>query len=154
MWSTTIPLTSNQKLHNFPFSLSTRQSLGLKPLDILPSVCPACKKQMENSVDHHLTCKRFSSKQAIDRHNQIVKILINHSSRAGILTELEPSNFDPNSGLLPDVKLIINDKTYFIDVSIIHPLAKSNLSSASKGPLKSFNQSSTLLALLTMQMAK
>jgi hypothetical protein len=63
------------------------------------------------------------------RHDEIVKTIVSHLRRAGILAHIETRPFDGNNRR-PDIEVWIGDRRYLIDVTVTHPLAQSNLQAA------------------------
>jgi len=128
------------------YELASRLNLGLLPFDILPEKCTCChQKNYPNNPSflssdpwHYLSCPARKNNEGAIRHNTINKSISKLISMVGGISVIEPTNLHPDNNLRPDQRIILNDKEYILDVSIIHPTCKTYLQyDYSKRPLGS-----------------
>lgn len=65
-----------------------------------------------------------------ERHDMIKNCIAAFASRAHIDVQVEPRKLDPNSRRRVDLKLFIENRTALVDVSFVHPTARSYFAAA------------------------
>jgi hypothetical protein len=151
MWLTALPENPHFLLNNAQFRLAVLHRLGLPPSSRLPSSICLCAALSDREGDlkedpqHFHTCILLRKSGCYDRHQHIVRALMDICQHAGIVTttSIEPLHVDcdcpSHSGaasascsLVPDLLVFLADKKYMLDVSVTCPSAKSYRSAASK----------------------
>ena len=74
---------------------------------------------------HGLSCKQVGS-CIIMRHNGVRDAIVTALRKAGISPIVEPSGYDASDNRRPDIFAIINGRSTFIDVIVVHPSAPSH----------------------------
>jgi hypothetical protein len=111
-WLTTFPRTPHHQLPNADFEVAVRLRLGAPLFDHAPSSC-ICKSDVseQKSPGHMLVCKELRGVPLMQRHNIVVRTLVNAAMLAGVETRVEVTQpclneaFDEERELRPDVEI-------------------------------------------------
>ena len=66
------------------------------------------------------------------RHHQVVATIERCAKLAGAIVVSEPKKLFSETAKRPDLQIVMNHKTYLLDVTIVHPTAPSNLQHSQK----------------------
>ena len=121
VWLTSLPVSKDQTLSDNHFRMAARLRLGLPPQDDLPRQC-SCKSVLQEDPLHFFSCEKLRQTAMTMRHDLIVRILSRFVQRAGGSCYVEPKFY---SGKRPDVHIYFPSSRTMVDVSVIHPAAKS-----------------------------
>ena len=97
--------------------IAFRLRLGLNPVASMPLWC-ACGEFLDRDPWHAMSCSRLKRRSITKRHDSVLQILCRFASSHGVLTQIEPNNYE---GSRPDAELYFTEKRYHTDVSITHP---------------------------------
>ena len=136
LWLTTIPMSSQLRITNEAFQNATRLRLGLPPTEYPPSRCAKCSSgDFQADAWHALACGSLRGSTHTNRHNKVVRLLSQWINRLGGISHIEPRNLDRDSERRPDIDASLGGKRFLIDVTILHPTARSNVADGARGPL-------------------
>jgi hypothetical protein len=141
-WITTLPTLPVYRMSDASMRLAVRHRLGLLPFDSLVSAsctAPSCTSTPSflSDPDHFHSCQQQQHTSVMQRHNNIVQVLMDLGVRAGYTAIREP-----NDHIRPqvrgtkdargwnehaDILLLKNDERLYIDVSLTRPTAPSFL---------------------------
>jgi hypothetical protein len=108
---------------------------GLAPVDDMPKRC-WCGADLTQDPWHGLSHSGGNS-DAIRRHNQIMKALVNAVEMAGGKAWLEPRfQIHHTDDEHTDIRVALGAKLFYIDVTVVHPTAASYLHEAVGASLK------------------
>lgn len=119
-----IPIQQDFKINllkDEEFIYCIKSFLGMHPSSnshLMKSIKCKCGKFYK--YDHHFTCQLFKRLESTDRHDAIKNTLYQWCTKTGLPTLKEPNRFLKSFNIQPDVQVDIDNKTYIIDVSIIH----------------------------------
>lgn len=133
-WKIIIPSKEALRLDNEEYRIASRLNLGLLP-PFNVKKCPSCSKDFEqNKLDqwHLLSCNYYKRRQILYRHNTIVNAIHKVTQQLGGTSRIEPNDLSEHDRRKPDLDVIINNKRFFLDIRITHPLANSNVHFAAK----------------------
>ena len=124
-WAAILPTTDNLRFNDVEFRDIARMHLGIA-IPELGSQC-ACKDDPFNdAVTHFMTCPVLRRREVTDRHDYIKFVLADLARNAGMHVKVEPLTYE-NSAKRPDIMISMEAKSYYLDVSVAHPLALSTL---------------------------
>ena len=133
---TTLPVSKALKVPDDAYQFAACMRLGLvRSAYPLPAACTLCGEDMQLDPLHYLSCRFLKEEVRALRHDPLCLALKNWSARLGGYCVLEPRNREVPGSKRYDGRVVIGRKRLAFDVSIIHPLAKSHLQEAAKGPL-------------------
>jgi hypothetical protein len=135
-WLTAIAADANTILHDEDFRLAARLRLGLPPSDVMSSHCHSCQKvpqvgmppQLDVDPWHWLACSTGGGAWAMNmRHNRVRDLITIYADMARALAMREPRGLAADSGLRPDIMIMMGDKRFLLDVTIIHPTCPTHV---------------------------
>jgi hypothetical protein len=133
MWTISVPTIPLLRLTNLEYIISTKMRLGLKPHDAMELSCRGCSVPIEDcNYYHYMSCNLKLSGSMIARHNHIINIIRYIVQLAGGASRTEPVHLTDNNGNRTDIEVIMGDKHYQLDVSIVSPLSLSYLTPTAK----------------------
>jgi hypothetical protein len=138
---TMVPSTERQRLSDEQFSYAVQLRLGLPVLPHAPSVCPLCNTNIAGNACHAIGCAMMRRTALTKRHDGIAKCLHAFFERHDLPSQLEPRV--DGERLKPDVEVVINGSTFFLDVSLVSPVEATYVQRASEdafAPLRSREQ--------------
>ena len=141
--STWIAATAFDALTTIPndaYKSAARLRLGLPPQDIMPNNCYSCHiysrqnlSLVEKNEWHYLSCMQgHGGREISTRHHQVVATIERYAKLAGAIVVSEPKKLFSETSKRPDLQIVMNHKTYLLDVTIVHPTAPSNLQHSQK----------------------
>ena len=117
------------------YQLAARLRLGLPPKDIMPINCYSCHQYSSRSLSlvekdewHFMNCMEGHGGREITlRHHQVVRVVKKYAELAGAQVIVEPHHVFSESNKRPDLQIIMNHKSYLLDIAITNPTAPSNV---------------------------
>ena len=110
------------------FQFAVRLRLNLPPDDFTTASTQCiCGFTLHNDPYHALCCLKIS---AIERHNQVKELFAQCASKLFITCSREPAGWCSSDNKRPDLLIHFTHKQTFVDITIVHPTAKSNLRKA------------------------
>ena len=121
------------------FCIALRLRMGLPPLALdLPSPCPLCGKG-DGDAWHPFACPAVRRRMVTTRHDRAMELVCRHARSCSVIARLEPKDF---KSLVPDAELFFSATTILCDLSGVHPLSPSHLTSSPK-PGKALDRRAT-----------
>jgi hypothetical protein len=128
LWLTTLPFHPSLSINNSHFSVASRIRLGLPPTDGIDTC--SCSAPLLTNPLHFLECQA-SRPLATARHDRLLHTLVRIARSVGIAVVVEPRlSVDDKSRT--DGNFYLSSCSSQIDVSVVHPSAKSYRRAASK----------------------
>ena len=156
-WKTAVPCEQACRLNNSDYIIAAKMNVGVKPFDIMPSMCSRCNKVIGSSgVDslHALSCQYLKGKQVTHRHDQIQHVLETVAARTNIPTQKHQHTYryikdhinhthqnqplSQNSQLdcrKVDLTFLFSDTLVDVDIVVSHPTCHSYVENAAKSTL-------------------
>ena len=138
-WLSTPPKEPQRQLSHQQFAVAVRNRLNLLPLPRgLPDACICSAKLDANTHPSHLHwCKTVRSSGCTLRHNTVVNTVVALARAAGLAPVVEPRALPKTSDKgeppkRPDIMLYGTTDTLLVDVSLMHPLSPSYVSTHPK----------------------
>jgi hypothetical protein len=129
-WIRTVPRDKATQLNDDQFRTACRFWLNLSPHSVATgATCPQCRNsdKLDGDPWHALTCSQSKREGVTDRHDAIADILHWAIREAGGMSRREPKGLSADDGLRPDLDCNIGNEDIFVDVTVVHPLAKSRI---------------------------
>ena len=116
--------------------MSHRSRLGIPVVNSIAEYQCLCGRRFVTG-SHMLGCMMMREGEITNRHNKIVRILVNFINRMGAsATDLEVERRQYKSMVnineRPDIRAWIGEAQLIINVTVTHPTAKSNITKALK----------------------
>jgi len=125
LWLAAVPNSHDTNINSRHYSSALRHRYNLPAADNLPSHCK-CNARLTPS--HFHSCKLIRRTGVLTRHDTIVKTLLTHARRAGIVTRREdPLRDNKGQRTIPDFLMITHTGTIHVDVSVCSTYADSNM---------------------------
>jgi len=121
-----LSLWSRFELKNTVFAVRIRLNLPPDDFTTASTQC-ICGFTLHNDPYHALCCLKIS---AIERHNQVKELFAQCASKLFITCSREPAGWCSSDNKRPDLLIHFTHKQTFVDITIVHPTAKSNLRKA------------------------
>jgi len=151
-WLRIIPSFGALRLSDDCFRVAVRLRLGLPPTDHADDQCGLCHSDMQLDPWHHLNCLNLRSQSHTQRHDRVVKRIAQWCHRLGLSARIEPRTEDERQR--PDLSIVAGTKRYLVDVTVVNPLALSNLAVASSAPLATAEKAAKLKLTKYADLAK
>lgn len=124
-WLKASPMSTDLTLSDREFQFAVRLRLNLPPDDFTTASTKCiCGFTLHNDHYHALCCSKVS---AIERHNHVRDLFARQASKLFITCSREPTGFFSADNRRPDLLFHFSHKQTFVDFTIVHPTAKSNL---------------------------
>ena len=133
VWLNTIPTDNSLQISDNAVVVASHLRLGIRQIKNLEDITHCrCGKSLERGIEHFFTCQYTRNRSLLQRHNNILNLIVKRSREAGCDTYVEPYNEEHT--LRPDAKIRLTSQEQYIDVSFTHPTAESfEKQSATKG---------------------
>ena len=139
-WVAATAFDATTTIPNDAYKSAARLRLGLPPQDIMPNNCYSCHiysgqnlSLVEKNEWHYLSCMQgHGGREISTRHHQVVATIERCAKLAGAIVVSEPKKLFSETAKRPDLQIVMNHKTYLLDVTIVHPTAPSNLQHSQK----------------------
>jgi hypothetical protein len=126
LWMTVNPTEPALVLTDAKWRMAARLRLGM-PGPSVDALCTGCKGRdvFNNDTWHALTCSRLSTNAVITRHNNVVNVFAAVCPLIHCPVRVEPAGLDRTDKKRPDMCIHTPSGSLLVDVTIIHPTAKS-----------------------------
>ena len=126
-WLTVIPSTYDLLLKDNAMSIAARLRLGLVLQDGLPTRCGCGKVDLSCTNSDHLLCCLYVRRTGVTaRHDAVVRAVAKALKKAGGLVLIEKRVLDTVRAR-PDLDVIIEGRSYLIDIVVTHLLPHLNV---------------------------
>lgn len=134
-WKTVVPTEKEYRLSDEFYRYAARRDLALPPTQdrTLPQRCSACHNRIAADGLHGPRCI-YNGRYTRLRHDTI-ETLLHRVVRDGIgLAYRQPHGLPDAGQKRPDLHILLDNKEYLCDVTVVDTLAASNLATAAAGP--------------------
>jgi ribonuclease HI len=137
VWLTAIPNSHDTNINSQHFCSALRHRYNLPAADRLP---PTCKCGLNLTPAHFHSCILNRRAGVLMRHDNILRTIMAHARRAGIVVRREPPVRDAKGNrTIPDFQMLTHVGPVHVDVSICSTYATTNLNR--RNPIHSREQS-------------
>ena len=129
LWLVAAPSAADTNLTSHAFTSAIRHRYRLPCRDDLPARC-VCGATLHDSAAHFHVCPTLRRTGVTQRHDLVVRHLVDVCKRLGLVASLEPPlRNDAGQRTRPDFSFVTHAGVVFVDVSVCCPFATSNAAS-------------------------
>jgi len=130
---TTMPTTADTNIKTRDYQYALKHRFNFPVGKHSPSTCPFCHASIIDEPSHAHSCPKFKRKAVNNRHEMLVKAIIAHANRAGMVASYQPRAPDAQGRrTMPDALIVAHHRTVMIDVSCVSMYAKSNVNNVNR----------------------